>query len=276
MKNPYDVLGVKPGDSPEDIKKAYRKLAQQHHPDRHADADKAKAESKFKEVQSAYEEISSGKANRSAFADFGQSSPFNSSIDEILRAFNSANNYHRSQTAECRIFSTLKEAFTGKHHIINVGPNKVNYYLQPGMPPGVSITDRVQVGSDFVNVRIKVDIVDQHFAFRQVGSIDGNHFCGDLVFKQDISVIDLIIGTWITVRDFMGEELKVRVPAGFNPMSQQLKVAGKGYTNLNWNNKSLSVRGDLYLQLNPIFTSLQNAKKDKIKELSAAIEQLNA
>jgi len=52
----YEVLGVNRDASPEDIKKAYRKLAMKHHPDRNPD-NKA-AEEKFKELSEAYEMLS--------------------------------------------------------------------------------------------------------------------------------------------------------------------------------------------------------------------------
>jgi molecular chaperone DnaJ len=45
----HEILGVQPGASPEDIKKAYRKLAMEHHPDRSGN------EEKFKEITEAYE-----------------------------------------------------------------------------------------------------------------------------------------------------------------------------------------------------------------------------
>src|SRR5918998_3462761 len=52
VKDPYSVLGVDKKAPQEDIKKAYRKLARTHHPDRNPD-DKG-AEERFKEIQQAY------------------------------------------------------------------------------------------------------------------------------------------------------------------------------------------------------------------------------
>ena len=52
-KDPYRVLGVDKKASADDIKKAYRKLARQYHPDRNPDD--SSAEEKFKEVQAAYD-----------------------------------------------------------------------------------------------------------------------------------------------------------------------------------------------------------------------------
>lgn len=55
----YEVLGVDRNASDDDIKKAFRKLARQHHPDLHADSGKKKtAEEKFKEAGEAYEVLS--------------------------------------------------------------------------------------------------------------------------------------------------------------------------------------------------------------------------
>ena len=56
MATLYDTLGVKKGASAEEVKKAYRKLAAQHHPDKNPGD--AAAEEKFKEVQNAYDTLS--------------------------------------------------------------------------------------------------------------------------------------------------------------------------------------------------------------------------
>ena len=68
----YEVLGVKRDASEDDIKRAYRKLARQHHPDRNP-GDK-QAEVKFKEVQEAYD-VLSDKKKRAQFDQFGFAGP---------------------------------------------------------------------------------------------------------------------------------------------------------------------------------------------------------
>ena len=57
-KNTYDVLGVSPSASDDEIKKAYRDLTRKYHPDANVDNPLADlAEEKFKEVQEAYDTI---------------------------------------------------------------------------------------------------------------------------------------------------------------------------------------------------------------------------
>lgn len=56
--NPYDVLGVDPSASDDEVKRAYRKLSRKYHPDANINnPNKEQAEAKFKEVQAAYTQI---------------------------------------------------------------------------------------------------------------------------------------------------------------------------------------------------------------------------
>ena len=64
----YATLGVERGASAEDMKKAYRKLAMQYHPDRNPGD--AKAEAKFKELNEAYDVLKDDQ-KRSAYDRFG-------------------------------------------------------------------------------------------------------------------------------------------------------------------------------------------------------------
>ena len=64
----YDVLGVDRNAKEDELKKAYRKLAMKHHPDRNPDD--SSASEKFKEATEAYE-ILSDSSKRSAYDQFG-------------------------------------------------------------------------------------------------------------------------------------------------------------------------------------------------------------
>ena len=69
-KDYYDTLGVPKTASDEDIKKAYRKLAMKHHPDRNQGDSAKAAEEKFKEAKEAYEMLSDDQ-KRAAYDQYG-------------------------------------------------------------------------------------------------------------------------------------------------------------------------------------------------------------
>ncbi|XP_035506919.2 dnaJ homolog subfamily B member 2 isoform X1 [Scophthalmus maximus] len=104
MVDYYNVLGVSKTASPDDIKKAYRKMALKWHPDKNPD-NKEEAERKFKELAEAYE-VLSDKSKRDAYDSYGSdrmghrgspSSDFSSDLpgftftfrspDEVFREF---------------------------------------------------------------------------------------------------------------------------------------------------------------------------------------------
>jgi curved DNA-binding protein CbpA len=61
-RDPYRVLGVEPGATPEELHDAYRRLVKRHHPDRNGGSPESTR--RFQEVQQAYEEIGRLRARR--------------------------------------------------------------------------------------------------------------------------------------------------------------------------------------------------------------------
>lgn len=70
MSNPYEVLGISPNATNDEVKKAYRELSRKYHPDSYVDNPLSDlAEEKFKEVQEAYDQIM--KQREGGFGDYG-------------------------------------------------------------------------------------------------------------------------------------------------------------------------------------------------------------
>ena len=75
MRDPYEVLGVKPGASEEEIKRAYRDLARKYHPDNYADNPLADlAQEKMKEINEAYEALTKGGGSTGGGQDYARQS----------------------------------------------------------------------------------------------------------------------------------------------------------------------------------------------------------
>jgi len=100
MRNPYDVLGVPKGASEADVKKAFRRAAKQHHPDRNRSD--PRAADRFAELNSAYEILGDadkrgqfdrgeigpdGKPKFQGFDGFSGGGPTGASADDLFRHF---------------------------------------------------------------------------------------------------------------------------------------------------------------------------------------------
>lgn len=128
----YETLGVSRNCSDNDIKKAYRKLALKHHPDRNLN-NKEEAEAKFKEISFAYE-ILSDSQKRSLYNDMGldavknnQSMPDVNPFDMFSNIFNDMNSpFSRKTKGKNRVEKlnvSLEDLYSNKE--ININLNKM-------------------------------------------------------------------------------------------------------------------------------------------------------
>lgn len=144
MKNYYEILGVNKNASDEDIKKAYRKLAQQHHPDKQTGN-----EEKFKEISEAYETLSDPQkrknydygGNPNGFNPFG-SDPFNDFTEMFNGMFTNRGAHRQTNTVvkpdiSLRVELSLKELYTGATKILNISSED---YCSPCQGQGGSST----------------------------------------------------------------------------------------------------------------------------------------
>ena len=126
MKDYYKILGVSRDASPEDIKKSYRSLAMQYHPDKNKN--NPEAESKFKDISEAYENLSDPQKkatfdNPNPFG--GGFNPFGSSFDQMFRT-NGFNSWGRGareakgQNINARIMVTLADIMNGSIKKANI------------------------------------------------------------------------------------------------------------------------------------------------------------
>ena len=111
--NPYEVLGVKPGASQEEIKSAYRKLVKQYHPDQYVDNPlKDLAQEKLAEVNKAYDMLKNNN---------GGDSSYNASSNGYNTNYNSG---YSSYSSNAPIYAEIRSLIQMRS--ISVAESKLN------------------------------------------------------------------------------------------------------------------------------------------------------
>jgi len=210
----YQLLGVNRNATPEEIKKAYRKLAQKYHPDK-AKGNKKEAETQFKKISEAYAVLSNPE-KRKEYDEFGSKEAFRAkfSQEDIFRGFDFNDIFDMGISDN--IFSRLFGGLGGRRARPGAGGRtRVFHYGGPG-------------GFQDMAPPIKGE---------------------DLQIEMPITLHEIVSGTEKAIsftRNNQVEKLTVKVPAGTLP-GKRLRIAEKGRSS-----PSGGPPGDLYVKLKEV------------------------
>ena len=209
----YETLGISKDANQQDIKKAYRKLASKHHPDKGGDQEQ------FKRIQGAYEVLSdpNKKAqydNPNPFEQFGNDpfaggSPFADIFGDI---FGQRGNRQPTKNPDgmLNVHITLVQAYQGTTIVVNTDYATLDVTIPQGIRDGskLRLTGKGPIkfqGLPPGDLIMRV-MIDYPFGWGR----DGN----DLFLRQEINSIDAITGCTIRIQHIDGKKLDVNIPIG--------------------------------------------------------------
>lgn len=232
MNNHYSTLGVDRNATPDEIKRAYRKLAGQHHPDRGGDT------AKFQAIEEAYRTLSD-EGKRAAYdnpSPFGNQpggfpggfnfsfGPGGFNFNDVFEMFGQRrgpNQEFQRRTVRMSLWVSIADIAIGGRRPVSVSTPQGTQTIEIEIPLGINDGDQMQYpglapgGQDLV-VQFRIH-PDPRWAR------DGLN----LVVEQAVSVWDLILGCELKLISVTGQELAVTVPARTQPRTM-LRLRGKG------------------------------------------------
>jgi curved DNA-binding protein len=235
VKDYYSILGVSKSATDSEIKKAYRKLASQHHPDRGGDANR------FKEVQEAYDIL--GDANKRAEYDNPahrvhiNTNRADFDFDSIFEMFG-ARMDPRSQMRNSRInlWISLEDVAKG-------GPRIVSLTTQAGtMPIEIQIPQGILDGENIRYPKLAPGNQDLVVNFRVHPHTVWHREGLDLHRELELDFWQLILGCEIPVVDILGRSVQLKVPKKTKP-GGVLRLKSRGLSRQGHN------PGDIFLKI---------------------------
>lgn len=241
-KDYYGLLGVSRSSTNEEIKKAYRKLAKEKHPDRNPGD--VKAESDFKAIQEAYEVLSD--PHKKAIYDGGGTSyrrrsspppPQGFSFHEVVEEFFGGSTY-KGRNIQARLEIDFKESFTGCKKTIKVKKKKrcntCSGHGHTGFQPCAHCS-----GQGFVKSS------DAPFEIRTGCQVCGGTGKISLVKCGDCLGVGQLPG-------FQEKPIEINIPAGIDN-GMQIRIEGEGEESLRTGGKVGDLVVFVLVKEHPIF-----------------------
>jgi curved DNA-binding protein len=258
----YKTLGVARNATDEEIKKAYRKLAMTHHPDRGGD------EEAFKKIKEAYEKLTADDANSvhannfSGFQDlhemFRQGRQAGARNWTFDSGWDSEPEQVRNPDINISIPCSLEEAHTGFTKQVEFTlPDASIKNMTVTFPPGCTGDVKIRYageGGKLLRTRLPGDLyVKLSIASHAVWRVDGS----DLFAMLEITVWQAMLGTTVEFDDIGGAKMQITVPPGTQSRSQ-LRLKNKGM-----NIRGADKRGHAFLEVVVKIPALTQEDKTK-------------
>jgi DnaJ-class molecular chaperone len=231
VKNYYQILGIEKTATADDIKRAFRRLASQHHPDKGGDT------IKFQEIQEAYgvlgdetkrSEYDNPRPQFSGFPGGG----FNMH-DMFGQMFGQPP--QRRNHVRMTIWVSLQDVVQGGSRAVNVSTTAGTSTVAIEVPQGIDDGDQVQYGGVAPG---GMDLVVQ---FRIQPNAQWRREGLNLHTEHRISIWDMILGSDVEVQNLLGHNLVVRVPAGTQP-GTVMRLRGHGIQDRHGQKGDLMIR----------------------------------
>lgn len=214
----YATLGVARNATTEEIKRAYRRLASQHHPDKGGDT------KRFQQIEEAYRVLSDS-SQRARYDNprphMHQPGP-GFDFDEIFNMFGTRFHTARpQQQARMVMWLHLSDLVQAESKTVQVSTPTGTTTLELEIPPAIEDGQSVSYqGLAPGNMDLVVQYrVHAHGTWQRSGS--------DIMADVAVSIWDLIRGCSVTVHDPTDRELSVSVPPRCQP-NTQLRLRGRG------------------------------------------------
>ena len=245
--NPYEVLGISPQASEEEVKSAYRKLAMQYHPDKNP-GDK-KAEEKFKEINAANEAIKSKDNFTTSFAN----------LDDIINAFHvRMRQKNRDIEVSCRI--SLKNAFEGTEINFGIRDSDGNTKdIRVACPPGVDTGTKLRIPQAGDKTFPSLTPGDLYVTIVVEKRDDFERHAQHIIKTVTLDALDFLMNNQFSVETIDGTVIMVDIPDNFQT-KDQICIQGYGMPIMSSNK-----RGNMFIRLNLKRTTLNENQKESLR-----------